>query len=89
MNVYRYDEVRIIQVDHLASVRCDRNEKTTKNLCDKIDEKVDAYANGDPRHAVDALSLLWDVSKKRKHTAPAPRAASTSVRLTSLAPSHH
>jgi len=89
VNLYRYDEVRVTQVDHLASVRFDRNEETTKNLCDKINEKVDAYANGDLRHATEVVSLLWEVSKKRRHTPLVPRAASTSVRLIPLVPSHH
>ena len=86
MSVYRYDEIRIIRVGCLVY---GRNEGTTKNLCDKIDGRVDAYANGDLRHAADAVALLWEVSKKRRHTAPIPGAASTFVRLTYLAPSCH
>lgn len=89
MNVYRYDEVRVIQVNHLASVRFGRNEETTRKLCDRIDEKVDVYANGDLRHAGDAVSLLWEVSKTRRHTTLVPQATTTSVRLTYLAFSYH
>ena len=60
-----------------------------RNLCDRIDEKVDAYANGDLGHAAEAVCLLWEVSKKRRHTGPVFRAASNSVRLTLLVSSRH
>ena len=85
MIVRRYDEVRVIQVDHLASVRFGGNEETAKKLCDKIDEKVDAYASGDLPHAAEAVSLLWEVSKKSRHIVPVPQGANTSV---SLAPQY-
>ena len=60
------------------------DEETTRNLCDKIDEKVDAYASGDLKHAVDTVSLLWEVSKKGKGQVPTSPAQSTktSVRPT-------
>ena len=76
----RYDEVRTAQVDHLASVRFGVDEKITKNLCEKIDEKVDAYANGDLDHAAETMSLLWEVSKKDRHIVPATQTVGTSVR---------
>lgn len=53
-------------INHLASVRFGVNEELTKDLCDKIDEKVDAYAAGELKYAADAMSLLWEVSKKGK-----------------------
>lgn len=77
--MYRYDEVRIAQVNHLASVRFGVDEKITKNLCEMIDEKVDAYANGDLDHAAETMSLLWEVSKDR-HIVPAAQTVGTSVR---------
>ena len=64
MNVYRYEEVRIMQVDYLASVRFGVDDKTTKRLCEKIDKKIDAYASGDLEYAGEAMSLLWEVSRK-------------------------
>jgi len=82
MNAYRYDEIRTIQVDHLASVRFGADEGNTKNLCDKIDEKVDAYASGNLGHAAEAVSLLWEVSQKDRHPGPTARATNTSVRST-------
>lgn len=68
-----------MQVNHLASVRFGVNEETTKNLCDKIDEKVEAYATGDLKHAADAMSLLWEVSKKGRRPGPVPISQSTSA----------
>ena len=80
----RYDEVRTAQVNHLVSARFGVNEGTTKNLCDKIDEKVDAYASGDLKHAVDTVSLLWEVSRKGKRQVPTSpfQSTNTSVRPT-------
>lgn len=77
-----------MQINHLASIRFGVNEELTKTLCDKIDEKVDAYAAGDLNHAGDAMSLLWDVSKKGKRPAPVPihHIATTSVRPAPLHP---
>jgi len=73
MNAYRYDEIRTIQVNHLASVRFGADEGDTKNLCDKIDEKVDAYAGGNLGHAAEAVSLLWEASQKDKPPGSAAR----------------
>ena len=44
-----------------------REEKFAKDLCDKIDEKIDRYANGDLDHAVDVITLLWKLSKAGEH----------------------
>lgn len=63
-----------MQVKHLASVRFGVDEEVTKNLCEKIDEKVDAYANGVLNHAAEAMSLLWEASKT-KRSGPVPRGA--------------
>ena len=82
--MYRYDEVRTIQVNHLASVRLGVDEGNTKKLCDKIDKKVDAYASGDLGHAAEAMSLLWEISQKDRTTGPAARATNTSVCPVSL-----
>ena len=80
-----------MQINHLASARLGVNDEITKNLCDKIDEKVEAYAAGDLKHASDAMSLLWEVSKKGKRPAPLaiPASAGTSVRPLSVVPSRH
>ena len=67
-----------MQVDHLASVRFGGGEKVTKDLCDRIDEKVDAYVTGDLGHAVEATLLLWEASKKTQCSAPVPQSTSAS-----------
>ena len=70
-----------MQINHLASVRFDGGEEIKKMLCDKIDEMVDAYVAGNMKHAAEAISLLWEVSKKDPRTIPAPKTSSTSVCL--------
>ena len=65
-----------MQINHLGSVRFDGDEEVTKKLCDQIDEKVDAYAAGDLEHAAEAMSLLWEASKKGKSSTPAPQSTS-------------
>ena len=82
LNVSRYDEIRDIQINHLASARFGVNEETTNNLCDAIDEKVDAYAMGDLKHAAEIVPLLWGAAKNRRGSTPAPtpQTAGTSVR---------
>ena len=67
-DTFRYDEVRTAQINHLVSARFGGEEGATKNLCDKIDEKVDAYVAGDLKHATETMSLLWEVSKKDRST---------------------
>ena len=69
MSVYRYEEVRITQVDHLASVQFGVDDETMEKLC-KINEKIDAYASGDLKHAGEAVSLLWEVLEKRRDSPP-------------------
>ena len=59
-------------MEHLASARFGVDEETTENLCKEIDEKVDAYANGNLEYAAEVLSLLWKFSRKRDPMPPAP-----------------
>lgn len=66
-----------MQIDHLAAVRFGGDEKATKNLCDRIDEKVDAYATGGLEHAAEAITLLWEASKKNKCSVPVPQSTSS------------
>lgn len=88
MGIYRYNEVRTMQVNHLAFVRFGVDDEVTKNLCEKIDEKVDAYANGDLSHAAEAVSLLWEASKSRGSSL-ASQSMSASVCPPPLPSSHH
>ena len=59
-----------MQVEHLTHVRLSINEETSKNLCKEIDEKVDAYANGDLGYAAEVMSLLWGASRKSGRLPP-------------------
>jgi len=89
MNIYRYDEVMTLQVNHLASVRFGADEGNAKNICNRIDKKVDAYASGNLSHAAEAMSLLWEVSQKDRPPGPATRDTNTSVCPAPLPSSYH
>ena len=62
-----YENVRTLYFDHLASMLSGKDEESAKVLCDKIDEKIDRYANGDLDHAVDVITLVWKFSKAGGH----------------------
>lgn len=78
MGQTRYEEIRKIQVRRLASVLAGVNEESAKRLCEKVEEKVESFANGDLDHAVDATVLLWKLS--REDTRP-PTTSTGRVRL--------
>ena len=63
-----------MQVDYLVSARSvwfGADDEMMKKLYEKIDEKVDAYASGDLEYAGEAMSLLWEVWRKRRKNSPA------------------
>jgi len=62
--VNRYQEVRTVQVIHLASVWFRGGEESAERLGERIDEKVDSYANGELDHAMEAMTFLWELSRK-------------------------
>ena len=64
-NAYRYEEVRITQVEHLVFSRFGVDKEATENLYKEIDEKIDAYASGNLEYAAEVISLLWKFSRKR------------------------
>jgi hypothetical protein len=80
-----------MQINHLASARFGVNEETSQNLCNEIDERVDAYAMGSLKHAAEIVSLLWKVANnsRRSTSIPVPQNAGTSVRPMSLLLSCH
>ena len=80
-----------MQVDYLVfarSVRFGADDEMMKKLCEKIDEKVDAYASGDLEYAGEAMSLLWGVWRKRRKNSPRSTFSSTpsSSRPRSISP---
>ncbi|KAF9645618.1 hypothetical protein BDM02DRAFT_3271586 [Thelephora ganbajun] len=79
----KYEDIRTMQVNHLASVLSSADEVSAKDLCGKVDEMVDNYANGDLDHAMDAIILLWKLAKEPRRSPPASPVARSSVRPTS------
>ena len=80
-----------MQAGHLVLVMSGADKESAKKLCDRIDERVDIYANGDLDHAVDAITLLWKLSKGDMHSPPVPPVATNSVSqppLTAHSPAH-
>ena len=59
----RYEDVRAVHVNQLALVLSRADENYAKTLCEKIDEKIDCFANGDLDHAEDAITHLFKLSK--------------------------
>lgn len=59
----RYEDVRTIHVNRLAFILARADENSAKTLCEKFDEKIDCFANGDLDHAEDAVTHLWKLSK--------------------------
>lgn len=49
-----------VQVDRLASLWFHRNEES---IGERVDEKIDSYANGELDHAMEAMALLWSRSR--------------------------
>ena len=59
-----------MHVTRLASLLSPANESSVKDICDKLDEKIDCYVNGELDHAADAVSLLWKFSRGPVPAAP-------------------
>lgn len=74
----KYDEARVMQINHLVSIPMRSDKNLTKQLCDKVDEKVDVYAAADLEHAAEAVSLLWEVSNNDECQPPEPKGSSKS-----------
>ena len=64
MNANRFEEVRIVQVNHLVSILSSGNKESAEGLGERIDEKVDSYANGESNHAMEAITLLWELLRE-------------------------
>ena len=58
----RYDEIRSIYIDQLASVWM--NNSTTETTRASFDKKVDSFAEGELEHATEMLSALWGIINK-------------------------
>lgn len=65
MWVHRYNEIRTVQVTRLVSVWLSGGEESGA-LHKKLDEKIDEYVAGRLEHAVEAVSSIWDLSRKKE-----------------------
>lgn len=68
----RYQEVRTAQVNYLASIWFRGDEEPAEGLGKRIDKKVDSYANGELDHAMEAMTLLWELSREDGDLPPIP-----------------
>ena len=66
MWVCRYDEIRIMQVNHLVSVWLSGNEEKSQALHKKLDEKIEKYAAGELEHAAEAIFSIWVSAHKHE-----------------------
>jgi len=55
----RYDEIRSLYIDQLASVLV--NNSTTGTTRVSFDKKIDSFTKGTLEHATEMLSMLWGV----------------------------
>ena len=96
MWVCRYDEIRIVQVNHLVSVWLSGNEEKSQALHKKLDEKIEKYAAGELEHAAEAIFSIWDSAHKNEappsvkdpaHKNEAPPSIRDSARKNKVLPS--
>ena len=81
---FRYDEVRSLYIDQLASVWVlDSATETTRA---SVERKIDSYVEGDLEHATDVLSTLWEIVN-RDGEIQAPSSTPSSVSPFRILPS--
>ena len=64
--VPRYDEIRTLQVNYLLSIWSSGDGEESKMLHKNLDEKIDSYAVGELKHAAEAVSSIWTLSRKKE-----------------------
>ena len=57
-----------MQVEHLLSVPSSGSNETPKTIRKSLDEKIASYAAGELKHAREAVSLIWESSRKPQAT---------------------
>ena len=55
-----------MQVIHLVSVWSSGDKEESETLHKKLDEKIDNYAAGELEHAAEAVSSIWELSRKKE-----------------------
>jgi len=79
----RYDEIRSLYIDQLASVWVD--DSTTETTRASFDNKVDSFAKGGLKHATETLSTLWRIiNRDGEIEAPSNTSPAVSLRLASF-----
>jgi len=58
----RYDEVRSLYINQLACAWME--DSTTESIRASVKEKVNSFAQGNLKHAGEALSALWEIVNK-------------------------
>ena len=61
MEMHRYDEIRDLYTDQLASVWIEDSTEATRA---RIEENIDSFYEGDLEHATEVLSTLWEIVNK-------------------------
>jgi hypothetical protein len=59
---HRYDEIRSLYIDQLASVWM--GDATTVKTRVSVDKKIDSFVEGELEHATEMLSALWDIANR-------------------------
>ena len=75
---HRYDEMRSLYANQLASVWMD--DSTTETTRTSVDEKINSFAKGKLEHASEVLSALFEIVS-RDGDINAPSGVSPAVRL--------
>ncbi|KAF9785368.1 hypothetical protein BJ322DRAFT_1211231 [Thelephora terrestris] len=68
----KYEGVRNMHVNHLASTLSRAAKGSAGPLYEKIDHKIDRYANRELDHAADAITQLWKLSNSNEGSPPVP-----------------
>ena len=66
--VPRYDEIRTLQVNYLLCIWSSGSGEESKRLHKNLDEKIDSYVAGELKHASEAVSSIWTLSRKKEAT---------------------
>ena len=81
---FRYDEIRSLYIDQLASVWME--DSTTETTRASVERKIDSYVEGDLEYVTDVLSALWEiVNRDGEIKAPSSTPSSVSPSQFSLA----
>ena len=61
------------QVNHLAFVWFHGDRESAEHLGERIDKKVESYAQGELDHITEAIILLWELSRENEGSCQSPK----------------